>query len=131
MDKSILDLYSQTYESFFTYDQKLKKSVSYVLQNILMKYFVVMDVSFDSYEEKVDTINTHMGKKNVTRKTTRISIGAKGLTSDVFTYKLKPSEKENAYDNRKRPTEVMVGARDIGFLEQLKKILEYKEPDKL
>ncbi len=89
-DQSIMDMYNEIYNRFFTYDLKLRKSVSYILEDILKSYFVI------PYFEVVK------GK----------GLTIKDMESDQFTYK--------QYG-------VKVDARTSGFMEQVKKILEYKK----
>lgn len=43
---SILDYYSDIYNCFFEYDIKQKKSVGFIIKNILMKYFVIGKLNF-------------------------------------------------------------------------------------
>lgn len=132
-DTSILEMYSQMYDSFFGYDIKLKKSVSYVLENILMRYFVVPHLSFATCGEKSYEVKQDGCRKTITRKAAKITLGSKGLTSDIFTYKLPQLETKmktgfvKGSSNRKQSNEVLVKARDDNFLEQLTRILEYKK----
>ena len=126
-------MYSQIYDSFFVYDIKLKKSVSYVLENILMRYFVVPHLSFATCGEKSYEVKQDGCRKTITRKAAKITLGSKGLTSDIFTYKLPQLETKmktgfvKGSSNRKQSNEVLVKARDDNFLEQLTRILEYKK----
>lgn len=75
-EKSILDIYSDIYGGFFSYNTKLKKSISYTLPNLLLSNFVVANLGFDYKDETV---------KNKTVRRTNIVI--KSLASDYLTYK--------------------------------------------
>lgn len=111
-DRSILDLYSEIYDRFFRYDLKLKKSMSFVLPNILLKYFVNVRTEMHVREKEVE---------GTVHKAALLSLcEKKALESTYLTYKI-PVDK---CDKKK---EVLVAARSEIFLEQLKKILEYEE----
>lgn len=114
-DQSILELYSQMYDSFLSYDVKLKKSVTYILKNILLRYFVDVGLT--------------MGCADLAREDGRVFRGAKieiceeNLRSDFFTYKIFKTE-----DGRMKPNgEVRVKVREDEFIRQLREILRYKE----
>lgn len=101
-DKSMMDLYFMIYQSFFTYDPKLRKSVSFNFKNILKRYFVIA--------------NTEMKKEEESKMT----FSKKGLVSDKMYYKLETQKGNGTY-------KVEIDARSPIFLEQLKKLLEYKK----
>ena len=96
-----MEMYSFIFDQFFTYDRKLKKSVTYILKNILMRYFV-----------KAETVLT---KREINGKISA-NMELKDVKSDLFTYK--------AGENAEQ--EVKVAARNAAFLERVKSILEYK-----
>ncbi len=74
-EKSILDLYSEVFGRFFTYNNGLRKNVTVVLCNILQRHFV------SSY------LNFGEGTKKVNGKTKAMPhIDFCKLSSDVFTY---------------------------------------------
>lgn len=101
-DKSIMDIISEIYGGFFTYDIKLKKSIPVIFKNILMRYAVDANLNF-------------LHKENRKLKDTLINIRAdKGLVSDKYTYKI--GEKDT----------VDIEVRNDKFLLQLRKLLEYK-----
>jgi len=104
--KSLLDLYSETFDRFFTYDNKLRKSVPVVFENILRRYFVILSLKFDTAKKNIGKNNEKdMAHFTVTPR------------SDSFTYKFKeknPNDKDNN-DN----------VRDEQFLVNIAKILYY------
>ena len=123
MDNSILDLYSVVYDSFFSYNIKLKKSVSYVLTNILLSYFIDVKLKFSIYRNE----NSEKEKKTV--RNTNISIDT--AQSDNFTYKLKKIIKkkngmEAVENDNSREGEIRVSAREKTFVEEVVNILQYK-----
>lgn len=101
-DKNIWDLFGEMYNGFLRYDTKLKKSVSYLIKNILERYFVVLDTS--------------MVQGNGSVRGAVIS--ADKITSDTFTYKYK--------DENKKEHRVEAPCRSDIFLSQLKELLAYK-----
>lgn len=112
-EKSILELYSQMYDEFLTYDVKLKKSVTYILKNILLRYFVDAAITMEYVDQKND-----QGKIS---RAAKIIIYEEDLHSDFFTYKLFKNE-----DGRVVPGgETLVKAREDKFIEQLRRILVY------
>ena len=118
MDRCIMDLYSDVYDRYFNYDLKLKKSVSYIFKNILLRYFVISNTEILSeirkgYCNKVD--------KRKERKKAKIAIKKNGLVSDVF----KSSKQSSTSINEGKKDTIL--AREDRFLQQLKEILEYKE----
>ncbi|MBR4026223.1 MAG: type VI-A CRISPR-associated RNA-guided ribonuclease Cas13a, partial [Lachnospiraceae bacterium] len=123
INKSILDMYSQMYDSFFDYDLKLKKSVSFVLSNTLMKYFVVPKLSFDQIGEK--SYKPEGSKEKITKKATKITID--NLKSDIFTFNV-PMEKGKEQNNSSKKKEVVLAqARSKIFLTQIMNILEFSK----
>lgn len=112
-EKSILELYSQMYSDFLTYDTKLKKSVTYILKNILLRYFVDASITMEYVDRK-----SAQGKIS---RIANIKIYEKDLRSDFFTYKLFKSEDGRVVSGG----ETLVKAREDKFIEQLRKILEY------
>jgi hypothetical protein len=104
-DKSLLDLYGDVYQYFFTYDRKLQKSVTYVLTNILAKHFVKAEI--DMSQKREDS------GKNIAK------IGFSGaLDCEYLTYKISDA-------TSKVQEKVELPALSDDFLGQLKNILEY------
>lgn len=101
--RSMIDLYSEIFDRFFTYDLKYHKNVPNVLYNILMGHFVAMSIDFATGTKKVN-------KKNKERASLRIS----KVVAEPFTYKL---------SNEK----VECPARSERFLRNVIKILYYRE----
>lgn len=109
-ERSLLELYSEIYERFFGYSKNFKKSVSYILPNILERYFVIL--------------NTEMvkGKRlarhgNESRYHSVAGIHIKGVSSASFTYTFKEGYKDVEY---------RIPVRSESFLKTVGKILEYK-----
>lgn len=101
--KSILDYYSDIYNGFFRYDTKLRKSIPFLIGNIMKRYFVEVELSFKSGEK---------GKRN---------IGISSIKSVSFEYKkFKESEKKE---------DRTLAAKSKTFVEGAKKLLEYKMPE--
>ena len=112
---SIMEMMSFVYNSFFFYDTKLKKSVSFILKNILLRYAVVAKLEFQHHEDHND--------KNL--------ISFKPLESDKYTYKLSEiaQSKDNSKNNAKNGL-VVVDVRNNVFLEQLEGLLNLKSETK-
>lgn len=100
-EKSIMDIISEVHSSFFTYDKKLKKSISFIFKNILMKYGVVTELSFSNKDEEL--------LQDIDKTFNQISISK--LYSDKYTYKLQEEI-------------INIEIRNDNFLKQLKKLLE-------
>lgn len=82
-DRSMLDLYSEVFDRFFSYDMKYRKNVPNMLYNILLSHFVVTSFAFSSGKKMV-------GVKDAYEKDrATISLREKnGVSSDKFTFKL-------------------------------------------
>lgn len=117
-DRSMMDLYSEVYDRFFRHDHKLKKSVSFVLTNIMAKNFMTIHT-------KMELENKTIGKGHKEHKAAKIVIADKGLKSTALTYTIKPDSKDEK--NEKKKESVLVDARSDIFLSQLEDILEYKQ----
>lgn len=108
-NRSILDLYSEIFDRFFSYDEKYKKNVVNLLYNILLKHFVITKFTFATGEKTV-------GKGDNTRKKemAKIQFDEKsGVMSEEFTYKLDGKESVKVY------------ARGKQFLNNVARILCY------
>lgn len=108
-DRSMLELYSSLYNGFFSYNTKLKKSISYVLPNTLLSYFIKA-----RFEYAVAEKSNKKGK--MVRK---IDIRINNIESDYLTYKSGVSSKNKNDD-------FLVIARNKNYLQQVKKMLEFK-----
>ncbi len=100
-DKSILEIYSEVFDSFFTHDMKFAKSVPNMLCNILLQHLIVakLDIGGDKKE-----------------RGTTISLSTKnGLVSEMFTYKI---------GEEKKP--IKVEARSEDYVKDVAAILCYK-----
>lgn len=122
-DRSIMELYSDVYDRFLDYDIKLKKSVSYIFKNILLKYFVIPKTAM-SYEDRKRYF------KNLTKKyATKIYI-EKDLNSEEFKLPVNIVDNKKDKDGKKEQKKNKKGkifARNDIFLQQLRNILEYKK----
>lgn len=104
---SILDLYSEIFDRFFSYDMKYAKNVANMLGNILLKHFTVADLEF--------TTGTRHAKGAQSGKA-RAQIAVQHLASDSFTYKLQGGQKP-----------IDLPARDREYLDTLARILYYPQ----
>lgn len=112
-DRSILDLYSEVHDRFFTYDMKYQKNVGNLLENILLKHFVVLSIDYGTGKKKIG-----LGDKAVDKKRASISIAKDGITSDEFTYKLDDGSGNNV-------SKINMAARSKDYLTDIAKILMY------
>lgn len=103
---NIMSIVSNIYKSFFVYDTKLKKSISLVFKNILMRYGVIADLVF-SYNNKNQSIKDDMDI-NI--------INIKNLKSDKYVYKIV---------NEDIVKQVEIEIRNQVFLEQLHNLLYF------
>ena len=109
-ERSLLDLYSEIYERFFDYSRNFKKSVSYILPNILERYFVVLKTEIEKGERRAWN-----GREYCYHDAAEIRI--KEICSADFTYTFKEDGKDVRHQ---------VPAHSRKFLETVKRILEYK-----
>ena len=87
-NRSMLDIYSEVFDRFFSYDMKYRKNVPNMLYNILLGHFVVASFTFSSGKKIV-------GVKKDAHEKERASIKLRaknGLSSDKFTFKLSGGE---------------------------------------
>ncbi len=101
--RSIISLYSEVFDRFFTYDMKYQKNVLNLLQNILLRHNVIIEPIFESGIKKI-------GKD--TKPCAKLSI--RSIISDSFEYKIKDGN-------------LIADAKDKRYLETIKKILFYPE----
>lgn len=111
--RSILDYYSEMYNGFFQYNVSLKKSVSYIINNIMMRYFLSPSLYF---RECCDD-DKPKGYREIT---------ITSLKSEVFTYKNMPlkSEDSKKYNNSKEKAED--NARSREFIDCAKALMELR-----
>ena len=148
-DRSILDLYSDIYNIFFSYSENYRKSVTFILPNILSRYFVLTGLHMDKQTRQV----TNANNVSVSRNGVRIDIDDE-LKSYQLTYNIeeetdekgchyektngekagaensKKEERTNALtsgaNSEKKKIPVKVDARDKQFLKDVKQILYYR-----
>lgn len=110
-DRSILNMYSEVFDRFFSYDMKYRKNVVNLLYNILLRHFVVARFNFGTSTKTVG-----MGDKVQTKEMARIRItGDNGIVSEKFTYKLEGDKK------------VEIFARGEKYLNNVARILCYPD----
>lgn len=112
-ERSLLDLYSEIYEKFFDYSMNYRKSISFILPNILERYFVILRTAIIKNEGVVNTGGT---KPQIV---TRISVT--GTSSEKLTYKIKKKEKMQ---------EIRIPARYERYLKNVSNILAYYNKNK-
>lgn len=103
--RSMLSIYSEVFDRFFTYDMKYQKNVLYLLQNILLRHNVIVEPVFES---GVKTIGDQ------TKPCAKLSI--KSIKSDAFEYKVKGGT-------------LVTDAKDERYLETIRKILYYADDE--
>ena len=103
-DQSIMELYSSFYSKIFGYSTKLRKSVIFNLQAVLEQYH----------------INSACVSLQQSGKCAELRLAGK-LKSEKFTFKLKKEE------GGKSNKTVVMDALEPSFLEEIKKMLEYKK----
>lgn len=106
---SILDMYSEVFDRFFTYDMKYQKNVLNMLENILLRHFL----------KAIPELGT--GKKTYgTEEKDRAQIRITKLTADTFTF--------NYTDTTGTARSLTTSARDKDYLLNVARILYF--PDK-
>ena len=108
--RSLLDLYSEVYERFFSYSVNYKKSVSFILPNVLDRYFVILRTEMTKNERMVKN-----GNETAPHIVPGISVT--GVSSEKLTYKITENEKTR---------EIRVLARSEKYLSNVLKILSYR-----
>lgn len=126
---SMLDLFGFMYNDMFRYNTNLRKSTTYVLENVLTRYRVLPDLTIDLGKVfDSDIIPMNEGGEDLTVDDNelansrsvavfRTSRDKKGLQSDVYTFK----NHENKNEKHK------INSRSRTFLIQLDKLLEYRQ----
>lgn len=132
-DKSLLDIYGELYNGFFSYNTKLRKSISYILPNLLLSYFVNVKLGYDKEKGIAKWKENGVIREKEINKT---KIVIKEIKTDYFTYKdiqsLATTKNEeqnyrgNAMKNGKSDNGVKVFARSEIFLEEVSRLLSFK-----
>ena len=116
MDRSMLDIYSEVFDRFFSYDSKLRKNVINMMYNILLSHQVISKYQFGTSEKMIGT-----GEKSLKQQAACFMFKEKnGIDSDKFTYKYK-QDGQNA--NKKTPQ--MLHARNTEFLMNVANLISY------
>ena len=95
---SLLDLYSEVFDRFFTYDMKYQKNVTNMLENILAKHFYLIEPRYVSGIKKMDN-----GTKD------RGQIEVREIESEKFTFKLSDNKAVEISARRKEELETVLG----------------------
>ena len=111
--ESLLDLYSEIFDRFFSYDMKYGKNAVNVLGGILIRHFALPEFSFGT------GIKLTKGRKRIEKERAQIRI--KRLTSERFEYALPDGNK------------LTLDARDEEYLKAINDILYYpgQSPDNI
>ena len=115
--RSILELYGDAYDRLFDYNHNFRKSVIYVLENTLLRYFAIGHIGIAKEEDAYQ----YRKKGNTTRKSAKLELkpfGDKLLISDHMKYTYIDQTKGKKMD-------VNVPARSDLFMKQLAAILQY------
>lgn len=117
-ENSILDLFSWMYNGFFDYDIKLKKSVSFIMNNILLSQFVKAEFRVDKLENKYTVAKDPViDKERRELFVTEAKFCIKNIISERFVYK----------EFKKDKLPLTIKARGNDFCDNVQRILEYKE----
>lgn len=103
---SLLDLYSEVFDRFFTYDMKYQKNVPNMLYNILLRHNIISNFAFGSSQKYV--AENHYKS--------RADIKVAMLESDIFTYKFGEDDKEKCLE---------VAAKNEEYLKTVAKVITY------
>lgn len=118
--RSILDLYSDAYDRLFDYSPNFRKSVIYVLENILLRYFAIGHIRVTQAE------NAYCYETPpIARKAARLELKPfkdTFLVSDKMTFSYKEEDRKTGEDKK---VNVAVYARSKLFMKQLAAILQY------
>lgn len=101
--RSMLSIYSEVFDRFFTYDIKYQKNVLNLLQNILLRHNVIVEPILESGFKTIGE-QTKPGAK----------LSIRSIKSDTFQYKVKGGT-------------LITDAKDERYLETIRKILYYAE----
>ncbi len=86
--RSMIDIYSEVFDRFFSYDHKYRKNVPNVLFNICMKHFAALSIGFSTGEKVVQRDKERKECKD------RATIVINKISAEPFTYKLKNGKVE-------------------------------------
>jgi len=106
--KSIVDIYSEVFDRFFTYDMKYQKNVMNMLGNILLKHNVIPEFVVETGKKKVSKDGEKL----------RANIEVRSLEADTFTYN---------YLERGNQVSLIIAAKNKEYLETIAKILYFPE----
>ncbi len=110
-NRSMLDIYSEVFDRFFTYDMKYAKNVPNMMYNILLQHLVVAMFDFTSGEKK------YGDSYDLLKKRASISIRKpNGLASEKFIYNLENGKKV-----------IKLTARGRAYLEDIATIIYYPD----
>ena len=99
-------MYSEIFDSFFSYDMKYRKNVVNMLNNILLRHNVILETEFGTGRKEMD---------NGDEKDCAL-IKVKSIKSDMFTYKLGDKK------------ELKIAAKDEIYLKNILSLLNYPNP---
>ena len=135
---SVMELYAFMYNDMFRYDTKLRKSVTYVFENVLMRYRVLSSLSMELGRLNNGTIvlTETMPDNNNEEGQTQAQSGRslavfssshdrEGLRSDIFSFKINEKEGDQYIKKTYR-----VASRSRTFLIQLDALLVHKQQSK-
>lgn len=105
---SILDYYSEVFDRFFEYDVKYQKTVVSMLQNVLLRHFVLFFPSFSTGKKVVGSAEV--------KDRAQISAQTNGISSDTLTYKIQDC------------SDLIIDAKSEKYREVIGKILYYPYP---
>ncbi len=118
--RSILDLYSDAYDRLFDYSPNFRKSVTYVLENILLRYFAIGHIRVTQVENAYCYKKPPIARKAAKLEWKPFKNGL--LISDKMTFSYKQEDEETG---KAKKVNVTVYARSKLFMEQLAAILQY------
>lgn len=132
-DDNLWDMYGKIYNGFFFYDTKLRKSVSYIIKNILERYFVIAYTEMDHADEKSGfqlRLRTKMEAEQMNQKKEDDEKKNRGKKNTKKNWGLQSDQhvRQRKGENRGKPA--YADARSEIFLKQLEKILGYKDVKK-
>lgn len=104
-DRSMLDIYGEMFDRFFTYDMKYQKNVLNMVYNTLMHHFIKPTFEFTE-SEKIMNDGTIKKRAAFTLK------DEKGLSSEKLTYKMEEGKKT-----------VKINAKSDRFIQDVKRLL--------
>ena len=85
--RSMIDIYSEVFDRFFTYDLKYHKNIPNTLYNILMGHFIETNFDFSTGTKAIEKDKKLVKKNRASLKITKVS-------SEPFTYKVQGKKVE-------------------------------------